>query len=70
MCGRNEAKIKEQLSKIPKVQTKALVIDLASKTSIKEYRDILDKECAGLDIAAVFLNAGGMTMGPVDLITD
>lgn len=30
----------------------------------------MDKECAGLDIAAVFLNAGAMFMGPVDLITD
>lgn len=70
MCGRNEAKLKEQLATIPKVQTKALVIDLASKTSIQEYRDILTKECGGLDIAAAFLNAGNLVIGPVDIISD
>jgi NADP-dependent 3-hydroxy acid dehydrogenase YdfG len=46
------------------------VIDLASKTSIDDYRQIIAKECQGLDIAAVFLNAGSLVVGPVDLISD
>ena len=71
MCGRNANKIKEKLDQIPsKVEKKALVIDLASKTSIQEYREILDKECKGLDIAAAFLNAGNFIVGPVDLVSD
>ena len=46
------------------------MIDLATKTSIQEYREILDKECKGLDIAAAFLNAGNFIVGPVDLVSD
>ena len=46
------------------------MIDLASKTSIQEYREILDKECKGLDIATAFLNAGNFIVGPVDLVSD
>jgi short-subunit dehydrogenase len=71
MCGRNEAKINEKLASITsKVQKKALVIDLGSKTSIQEYREILSRECSGLDIVAAFLNAGSFVVGPVDLISD
>ncbi len=46
------------------------MIDLASKTSIEEYKTIIAKECSGLDIAAVFLNAGNFIVGPVDLVSD
>lgn len=70
MCSRNEEKIKEQLEAIKGVKTKALAIDLGNQHTIEAYRRILATECEGLDIAMAFLNAGGMTLGPVDLITD
>ena len=70
MCSRNEEKIKEQLATMKGVKTKALAIDLGNQHSIAAYREILATECEGLDIALAFLNAGSMTVGPVDLISD
>jgi len=47
-----------------------LAIDLGNQHSISAYRKVLATQCQGLDIALAFLNAGGLKMGPLDLITD
>mmetsp|Transcript_5235 Transcript_5235/g.6414 ORF Transcript_5235/g.6414 Transcript_5235/m.6414 type:complete len:98 (+) Transcript_5235:422-715(+) len=63
-------KIAELSKKHPKVKFLGVYADLATKTSIKEFKELIEKEMKGLDIGVVCLNAGQLIKGPVDLISD
>lgn len=70
MCSRSEDKIRQQLKSITTVETRCLVIDLGTVHTVADYRKILDKECQGLEIAVVCLNAGFVVAGPIDCQSD
>ena len=37
---------------------------------MRDYKDLVQREFAEIDIGAVFLNAGTVEIGPFDLVTD
>lgn len=37
---------------------------------MRDYKDLVQRELAEIDIGAVFLNAGTVEIGPFDLVTD
>lgn len=74
MLSRNREKIDSKLeglrSRHPAVKFLGVASDLSNKTSIREYKDMIESELAGLDIGVVCVNAGCWVEGPTDLVKD
>ena len=51
-------RIAELKAKHPKVKYHGVYVDLAKMTSVREFRDMIERELKGLDIGLVCLNAG------------
>ena len=55
----------------PNIQTKAVVADLSTMYTIEDYHKlVLENGLFDLDIGILCLNAGRVSIGPIDLLTD
>lgn len=74
MLSRNKEKIDSKLeglrSRHPAIKFLGVTFDLSTKTSIRDYKDMIENELTGLDIGVVCLNAGCWVNGPTDLVRD
>ena len=52
------------------MQFRGVQADLSALNSIEEYKQLVQRELADLDIGILCLNAGCMVQGPVDLVSD
>ena len=74
MLSRNGAKIEGKIAELkqrhPAIKFKGIEADCSSKTSVKEYSELIAQEMGDLDIGIVCLNAGCWVDGPTDLVSD
>lgn len=74
LLSRNQEKIDSKIEilrqKHPAIKFLGVSSDCSRKTSVQEYKDLIDSQLAGLDIGIVCLNAGCWVNGPTDLVSD
>jgi len=74
MVSRNQVKIDQRLQEIsarfPDRQYRGVQADLASMTTVAQYRDLINTKMSGMDVGVLCLNAGCWVEGPMDLISD
>lgn len=73
MVARDETKMTlvcQNIEKTYAVKTKTIICDFSKVASISEYTQIVASQVTDLDIAMVFLNAGGSPLATIDNLTD
>ena len=70
IVSRSEESAKAKLAQIKsehsKVQTKCIVADFSTMTSLKDYRERIADKVRGLDVGVVVANAGAGIIGPFE----
>lgn len=68
MIGRSldkmNEKMKEIVTKCPKIKTRVVVFDFSKLTQISDYRTQIAEKLKDIDIAMLYLNAGFAQIGP------
>ena len=68
--GKIDTKIDELRKKHPSVEYKGVQADLSALRTVTEYKELVARELADLDIGVLCLNAGRLAQGPTDLVSD
>ena len=74
MVSRNKEKIESKIAVLrqahPSVQFKGVQADLSALNTVAQYKELVERELADMDVGVLCLNAGCMVPVPVDLVSD